>query len=275
MKNNFYQKVLKRVVMFVAPLVFLLSIMSFAQAQEYTVELEDYNLSVWDLSGSYNGIYSSYMDITLDMRVTITQDSYGKVIGSGYIDINALGYHFDLPVEIKGTVKGKDNIVTLKFSLQGDGNFSLYGENIYIKMKEKGTLVINQAAAIMSGTAKAKMCAKGAGVSGCDKTQEIQLDLGVPFGMTGEALLSIDATLDESGKKLEGPAELTLSNGDFYPLSAKGKYNSNQDETKFSLKGSVEASKKVKFKLKINEGNGNSTFISGKALGQKLKFKQK
>ena len=53
MKNKIYQKVLKRVVIFVAPLVLLLSVMSFAQAEEYTIDLENYNVSIWDFSGTY------------------------------------------------------------------------------------------------------------------------------------------------------------------------------------------------------------------------------
>ena len=37
---------------------------------------------------------------------------------------------------------------------------------------------------------------------------------------------------------------------------------------------SVEASKKIKVKLSINERSGTATDINAKALGQKLKYKQ-
>ena len=53
MKNKIYQKVLKRVFMFVAPLVFLFPVMSFAQSEEYIVALDDYNLSIFVIIGYY------------------------------------------------------------------------------------------------------------------------------------------------------------------------------------------------------------------------------
>ena len=90
--------------------------------------------------------------------------------------------------------------------------------------------------------------------------------------MTGEAVLSIDAELDENDKKLEGTAELTLYNGDEYSLETKGKYNSKKMETQFQLKGVEESTKGIKIKLKIDEGSDAATFIRGKALGQQLKY---
>ena len=116
------------------------------------------------------------------------------------------------------------------------------------------------------GTEKMKVCQKGAG---CEKT-EAGVSLDLPDGMTGEAELEIDVESEESGKKLEGTGELTLSNGDEYPLSVKGKYNSKNDETKLSLKGVNDSTKGIKFKLIINEGSGDMTGIKAKALGQKL-----
>ena len=118
------------------------------------------------------------------------------------------------------------------------------------------------------GTQKSKLCAKGLG---CEADiSRVSLDL--PDGMTGETVLSIDATLNENGKKLDGTGELTLSNGDIYNLSAKGKYNRNQEEMKYSLKGVDASSKGIKFTLKINERNGDVNFIRGNAHNQKLKF---
>ncbi len=124
----------------------------------------------------------------------------------------------------------------------------------------------------MLGTAQAQMCVKSNVVSGCDKPDEIVMDLDVPDGMTGGAILEIDAAL--RGKNLLGSGELTLSNDDKYSFYAKGKYNSKKDETKLSLKGSDEASKKIKVKLSINEGSGTAMDINAKVLSQKLKYKQ-
>ena len=83
MKNRMYQKVLKRIVMLVALLVFSLSILSFVQADEYEFELDDYNLFVYDISGDY---YESQPDGTISM--TVSQDSNGKVRGYGTISLD-------------------------------------------------------------------------------------------------------------------------------------------------------------------------------------------
>ena len=122
----------------------------------------------------------------------------------------------------------------------------------------------------MEGTTKLKACLKGEGcIKGTYYTSE-----PLPDEMTGKARLLIDAEPNLTGQKFEGTGELTLSNGDEYPLYAKGKYNSNQNETQFQIKGVEESTKGIKIKLKIDEGSDAATFISGKALGQKLKFKQ-
>jgi hypothetical protein len=279
MKNKIYQKVLKRIVMFVVLLLLLLPVVSFAQAEVYTIDLGDYNLPVWDFSGDYY-TYASYHDqVSLYISFDIAQDAVGKVTGYGNVEVGALGYYFDVPVEVKGKINVKNGIVTFKFSLKGEDDFSLYGEDIWLKVMISGaTVVLNRATGTMYGTAKAKMCAKanvqGQKISGCDKSDEIVMDLDVPYGMTGGAILEIDAALDEKDKKLEGSGELTLSNGDEYPLYVKGKYNSKKAETKLSLKGSDEASKKIKVKLSINERSGTATDINAKALGKKLKYKQ-
>ena len=263
MKNKISQKVLKRVVMFVAPLFFLLLVMSFAQAEEYTVELEDYNLTIGDISGNY---YEDTPDGTMDM--VLVQDSKGKVTGYGSIDLD-LGYGYpdiDIYFELKGTVKASNGILTFKFKLKGAGDFNVYGEYYEIKVSESANLVLNEAEQIMSGTVKAKACIKG---EGCDSGEE-DLYMDLEDDMTGEAVLLIDVESDESGKKLEGSGELILSNDDTYNLYAKGKYNSKNNETKLSLKGVADSTKGIKFKLIINEGSGDTTGIKAKALGQKL-----
>ena len=263
MRNKSYQKVLKRVVIFVAPLVLLLSVMSFAQAEEYTVELEDYNLTIGDISGNY---YEDTPDGTMEM--VLAQDSKGKVTGYGsmYLD---LGYGYpDITVyfEVKGKVKGKNDIKTFKFKLKGGGDFYIYGEYYETTLGLSAKLVIDQSQQIMYGTMKAKACIKG---EGCVSDEE-DFYMDLEDEMTGEAELEINVEPDEEGKKLEGIGYLTIPGYDEYPLYAKGKYNSKNDETKFSLKGVDEFTKGIKFKLKINEGNGDCTFISGKALGQKI-----
>ena len=197
----------------------------------------------------------------MTLSYTLIQDSKGKVTGSGTFDYFSDENDMSIDVEIKGNVKGKNNIVTLKYKPKGkdaEGN----------KIQSDLTLELDESILSLVGLEKMKICGKG---TGCEKT-ETNVSLAVPDGMTGEAELSIDATIDKKGKKLERTGELTLSNGDMYNLSAKGKYNSKKDETKFSLKGVNEATKGIKFKLIINEGSGDMTSINAKVLGQQLKY---
>ena len=96
--------------------------------------------------------------------------------------------------------------------------------------------------------------------------------------MTGEARIEIDVlpiSANDKKTKYEGTAELTLSNGDEYPLDdAKGTYTNKKDETKYQLKG-VDAVKGIKTKINLDgRKDGTVTFINGKALGQKFKYKQ-
>jgi len=191
----------------------------------------------------------------------LIQDAKGKLTGSGTFDYSSDEIAMSIPVEIKGKVKGKNNIVTLKYKVKGK---DAEGK----KIQNNLMLALDESILSLVGTEKMKVCQKGAG---CEKT-EASVSLDVPDGMTGEAELEIDAELDENGKKLEGTAELTLSNGDEYPLSAKGKYNSNKAETQFQLKGVADSTKGIKIKLKIDEGSEAATFINGKVLGQQLKY---
>ena len=211
-------------------------------------------VTIWDFSGTYT---ESWDGMTLSY--TLIQDAKGKLTGFGTFDYPSDENDIPIDVEIKGKVKGKNNIVTLKYKVKGknaDGN----------KLKDDVKLELDEGILSLVGTEKRKICAKG---EGCEKTEE-GVSLDVPDGMTGEAVLLIDATPDGSGKKLAGTAELTLSNGDEYPLYANGKYNSKKGETQFQLKGVADSTKGIKFKLIINEGSGDMTGIKAKVLGQQL-----
>ena len=152
---------------------------------------------------------------------------------------------------------------------KGKGEAYISGEYTDAKLKDKVSLELDKSGGSLVGTVNRKICAKGLG---CEKT-ETGVSVDVPDGMTGNSILLIDIESNEKGKKLEGDATLTLSNGDTYNLDAKRKYNSKKDETKYSLKGADEGSKAIKIKLTINDKTGDCTFFSGKALGQQLKYK--
>jgi hypothetical protein len=221
------------------------------------IALKDYNLSIWDISGTY-----CWNENSVDVCILLIQDAKGKVTGYGRADGYGDYGMVNVDYEVKGKVKGSNNIVKVKLTVQGTG---YQGSNEY-KSKEKSSIVINKNSLTMEGPTKEKECLKG---FGCD--QETGYDtIDLPDGMTGKARLLIDAEPNLTGQKFEGTGELILSNQDKYPLYFKGKYNSKNDETKFSLKGVDESTKGIKFKLTIDEGSEAATSIKGKVLGQKL-----
>ena len=93
---------IKRFKMFFVILVIVIFLGQMAVAQ-------DYNLSIWDFSGAYtesgDGATLSYI---------LSQDAKGKLTGSGTFDYPSDNISID--VEIKGKVKGKDNIEILNTS---------------------------------------------------------------------------------------------------------------------------------------------------------------
>jgi Zn-dependent metalloprotease len=213
------------------------------------ISLDDYNLSIWDISDtSYDG----------EISYTLIQDSKGKLTGWGRIS----SYALDVELEIKGKVKGSNDAVMVNYTIKGNG----YQQGYQYTSTQKSSLEINKNSLTMVGTTKFKACLKG---WGCEK-DTYYTSVPLPSGMTGKASLLIDAEPNLTGAKFEGTGELTLSNREKYPLYFKGKYNSKKGETKYSLKGVADSIKGIKFKLTIDEGSGDATGIKAKALGQKL-----
>jgi hypothetical protein len=240
--------------------LFLMLVLTCVYSLAYVTE----SVATWDFSG----YYEESRDDDMTLSYTLIQDAKGKLTGYGTFDYFSDENDISIDVEIKGKVKGKNNIVTLKYTMKGKGPGYVSGEDTDVKLKNKVSLELNKSSLSLMGTMKWKLCAKG---SGCEAdTSQVSLD--VPDGMTGGGILMIYFEPDENGKKFEGSAELTLSNGEVFPLYVKGKYNSKKDETKFSLKGVDAFAKGMKFKIKINGMNGAATFIRGKALGQQLQI---
>ena len=124
------------------------------------------------------------------------------------------------------------------------------------------------------GEQKRKTCIKG---QGCINNT-IPFSFDVPDGMTGEAEIEIDVlpiSANDKKTKYEGTAELEISNGNEYPLPiTTGTYTNKKDETKYQLKGDADT-KGIKTKINLDaRKDGTVTFINGKALGQKFKYKQ-
>ena len=235
--------------------------------------LEDYDLAIWDFSGAY----APSLPDNATIAHTLIQDSKGKLTGAG--TFRAFD-NMTIPVEVKGKVKLKKDIVTVDYKVKGKNDA---GDKVDNKYKLELTLPSDPPAAteaeaapdnetmVLEGTSKGKICVKG---EKCENVEDEAVSLPLPDGMTGEALVTVTADYDDKGKVTSGQSSLLLSNDDLYVLETKGKFSEKKGERKFKLKGDNETTKGIKINATIENDNGTATKIDGKALGQKLKYKQ-
>ena len=225
------------------------------------LSLADYNLAIWDFSDTYE--QSLTQDNDTDLTYTLIQDAKGKLTGEGEYVSN-----FDnmtIPVTVKGKVKLKKDTVTVDYTVKGKN------EN-KDKFQNKYNLELNDnATETLDGNQKGKICRSG---EKCNKIDNLPASLPVAEDMTGEAWVDVTAEFDEKVKLVSGESQLLLSNDDLYDLETKGKFSSKKSEKKFNLKGDNETTKGIKIKAWIETDNGTATKITGKALGQKLKYKE-
>ncbi len=235
-------------------------------AENYEIESNDIlgEALIWDLSGSYSGEFFDF-DLTYD----IFQDGKGKITGSqhvvcdGYLDGYYVDMEFDL--DIKGKIKQKNGVATVKINTKIKGTADVPYEDIWgAKMsgKQKITATIDPDSLTLIGTIQEKVSIKGHSIKETDN-----FSLPLPSGMDGTWSLEID--VNDDGKNMVGNSQMELSNGEIRPFSAKGKYKAKTNETKFTLKGTGNASG-CKLSPVINEGTGDVSSIKGKVLGQKI-----
>jgi hypothetical protein len=177
--------------------------------------------------------------------------------------------YIDFCYTLKGKISQKNGVATVKLSMKLTGTVDVPSEGVYdakIKGTEKITATIDPYYEALTGTVKVKVSIKGVGSE--KYTADFYEDL--PYGMDGTWELDIDVTSD--GKKMVGDSLVWLSNGDLLPFSAKGKYNSKSYETKFTLKGTDNASG-CKLSPVINELTDAVVSMTGKVLGQSIKCK--
>ncbi len=223
---------------------------------------------IWDLSGNY-----SYEFYDCEGTINMSQDSKGKITGTGGADCEGYfdeGIWMDLDLDwgLKGSIKQKDGIATVKLSMKLTGTVNVPDAGEYdVKGTEKITAVIDAEEGALIGTMDIKVSIKG-----FDSMKEKGVDFyeDLPWDMDGSWELDIHGTSD--GKKMVGDSLMWLSNGDTLPFSAKGKYNSKSYETKFTLKGTDNASG-CKLSPVINELTDAVVSMTGKVLGQSIKCK--
>jgi hypothetical protein len=310
MEKKIYRKVVKRVVMFVAALFLLFPGMSFAEVPTYLIELEDYGISVYDVSGDWceaiddeliDGI-DEFDGFELRICSVVTMDTKGKLTGietlSVWDPILFEEYELLVTADLKGTFKrGGNGINKYKTKAKGTGTF--LGEKLTFtdEVKKELTEKLEDGEDFTSwnGEQKLKFKVKGEGTI---KQEEPIVDL--VSGLDGDAVVGVLAVLGEGRLILEPEWEdlediegdlidwdlNDWENIDDYSLNAKVKNNSKKNLTKVKCKGETEKGLKIKLKIDDRIWAANKlldpldvkaricTKIKGKVLGQKLNYKK-
>jgi hypothetical protein len=310
MEKKIYRKVVKRVVMFVAALFLLFPGMSFAEVPTYLIELEDYGISVYDVSGDWceaiddeliDGI-DEFDGFELRTCSVVTMDTKGKLTGietlSVWDPILFEEYELLVTADLKGTFKrGGNGINKYKTKAKGTGTF--LGEKLTFtdEVKKELTEKLEDGEDFTSwnGEQKLKFKVKGEGTI---KQEEPIVDL--VSGLDGDAVVGVLAVLGEGRLILEPEWEdlediegdlidwdlNDWENIDDYSLNAKVKNNSKKNLTKVKCKGETEKGLKIKLKIDDAIWAANElldpldvkaricTKITGKVLGQKLNYKK-
>lgn len=259
MRNKSTRKCIKRGWLLLLAILLPSAQSSFADT--YSFDLTG-DLSIWDISGSYD---DTSLGFSLNISYDLTQDTAGKFTGGGNASCTILGTDVDMEFTIKGSVKQKGGDATVKMTMKFTGTADDGVDTYKFKANAKVTAEINSIDGTIDGTVKVRISISGYG----SESGEVLYIEDLPVDMDGTFTLELDVTEDAKGKLL-GTGTLTLSNGDTYNFSVTGKYKAKTDESKLTLKGD-DSSKKCKFKIVINEGDGQMTYLNGKALGQKLK----
>ncbi len=218
------------------------------------------DLSIWDVSGTYTDD-----SIGGTINYTIAQDAKGKLTGFGTADVTIEDVDISMQFDIKGSVKQRNGIATVKLSLKFTGTATYMSETYRFRASEKVTAEINTATAVMNGIVKVSVTVQGVG----SERETANISMTIPGDMDGSS--DLDFEVNEDGRKLTGTGTLTLSNGETYDFTVSGKFNERKNESTFTFKPADNDAKGCKLKIKINEGTDQISSLKGKVLGQCVK----
>jgi hypothetical protein len=191
----------------------------------------DGTVQIWDLSGSYSCTAGEWQ-----LNYVLKQDASGKITGTGTAVNSTVNSGAAMPFTLKGGINAAGLV---KLTLKGAA----------LKGQIKAT--VNAGSKVLSGTVKIGK-------------QSASFTAALAASMDGSAILELHCTA--AGKSTPGTGKVTLSNGESYEFSVKGKYNTKSDVSDLTLKGSA---KGTSLKLKVG-GDGTIKPLKGKMLGQTL-----
>jgi len=217
---------------------------------------------LWDFSGHYLTTGAGYT-LTLDL----VQDEKGTLGGVGRIQGTLGGVAIDVGgMPISGKVKGKAGVVTLKATIAGAAGSA--GGKTAVSLKLSATLDGGHLVGTVTGMV--------VDTAGGKQDFQAPLGLALPPGMDGTYHLPVELLLDAKGG-IGGDGILVLSNGRTVVLVVKGRRQPDGTAL-LGLAGDAAvdpAFKAVRVRLSVrtlSDGRGIILGISGKALGQSLKW---
>lgn len=216
-------------------------------------------LDIWDISGSYSGEVAD----NINLSYTITQDTRGKIAGTGTANVCIDGNNcVDIPCTVKGYVKQKNGIAYVRLTISGKGILTIAGVVRKVSFSEQLSVgTINPSDGKISGSAKVRVSVSGR------KSQGLIVPFTATLAQNMDGLAVLYVHCSSSGNYLLGTANLMLPNGQNYGFSVKGKYNVKLNESNLNLKGNAPGNS---LKIKI-DSNGYITALKGNVLGQVLR----
>jgi hypothetical protein len=303
MENKIYRKVVKRVVMFVAALFLLFPGMSFAQEPTFLIELEDYAISVYDVSGQdcevidrdlIDGI-DDFIGLDLAICSIVTMDTKGKLTGIERLvlvdlelDPDFLDTQLLVTADLTGKFKRGGNGIN-KYDSKAKGTGTYLTQKLTWTDKVKKELIEKledgEDFTSWNGERKLKYKIKG----GDNIKQEIPI-VDAISGLDGDAVVGVYAVAGAGFLALEPEFgdidDLDLDPLNSYSLSVNVNVKSGKNLTKANCKGEIEKGLKINLTIDnaivaanelldpLDDLDRICTKISGKVLGQKLKFKK-
>jgi hypothetical protein len=262
--------------------VLLLSV-QFGTVQAQTLFGFDFNTSnfpAWDITGGYefNQPISGAggIQVPLTYTVFISHDAKGKLTGSGTTLVNVDGQVVAATYKVNGTVSGGGNGTRANFSVDLKGKDFFYGILRSFNGHVSYKLNVDPTGLTLSGTARGSFSIQGSGSSQI----KVDADLPLPVGVNGSwsvnmgvmALKSFIGTgiIEVAGFKspeLPGgwPANRIL------PAQVSGTYSNSKQIASSNLKG-IDEAKGSNLNVKFQPGGTFPTKMSGKVLGQNIKW---
>lgn len=260
MKDEIKKRYNKRFLLLLLIVFFLCPRPSIAQPINYNFNFTG-DLGIWDITGTYTDD-----SIGGNISYTVTQDSSGKLTGFGTANVTALGVYIEMTYDIKGSVKQRNGVATVKLCLNFSGTATYLGDIYRFRAKEQVTAEIDTNVAVMRGIVKVSVAIQGLG----SDSATINFEADIPdVNMDGS--FEIDFEVASDGRNLIGDGTVTLSNGDPYNFTVKGKINERKNESAFSLNATDNNTKGCKLKIKVNEGTDQIISLNGKILGQSIR----